>query len=1376
MNMPGARFRSFVSPMGVAMLLVSLSAFAQTTPPPAPQGGAPAVAKPAVAKPVEAAKPAPAPAKSAAAPKSAAEPKSAAAAKPVAMADEVDAFDYALLTPGFWAGEHYFEGRADALIPLFDCTERDGMLFFNGRGAWADEGEEEMNLGLVLRRRCLPGGGIVGLNTYYDSRWTREDAHYNQWGAGAEVLTKWIDARANYYLPEHKEEHLGSEEVVTVLDTKTVTRYDQYAVRDQLREKWNAYRYDTLQHDRYDFYAYPMKGYDAEIGALLPLGFQDVEARLFVGYYDFDERSGRNRDYGDTEISGLKGRVELRGWNRLFLDAEIYEDDDLFDSKFMFSARVRVPIGGGEGSADGLLADRLNEMVMRDPHIQIKSGTTLASSMSNEKTFVGKGDVLLLDDVVFAHADRGGPLEDGTAENPYDLIQEAVDKSEAINYPNVYVFGANNPYRENVMIENAVNLYGEGHQFGHGYPGLGVAPVVVGGRLLPKGKMIPPGLFNVFTQDPVLISGFHFAGDPWPLLINSKKADPVPMFSIGVFAESPGALIVQRSRFTDLMAGVVTVFDAPEPGFAIVQDNVFENVGAGVVGVAYSEAGMIVGGNTIQNSLLGVAAVGIGPDADLSALVQGNRILGASSDIGRYVAPDELVELHGGEAVFDAFGMAVPGEWPIPAIAGMAFGAYGGAQVSAGVFDNTVRGPLVGLAGLSLYGDSAQSSDLNIGIYGNTFAGGGFDPIYGLLRNHAGTIGAALIDMLGGPDLTNDEIVDLGTMLRDFLPESLGTDFGLAGILLGSVGDHAELSPVVVDNRVQDYLLGLGLLAADDGRVSDAQIVGNVFQDNFAGILGIAAVDGVIRRTTVGGNTIRVGGTDKLNAILDSIGYGDDYEIPNGGLLGIGFVSIDGSEIRHTQIRGNWISGAAVGVLGAAIYSDIDDFRVLDNTLSDNLLGVVGLAYGSSADIDGFVVRRNMIVGGGVVELIGIADALLGALGGDSFGVDLSLADLGIAGIGLFSLDDADFENFAITDNTIASQAIGIGLVSASFDEDDFSCLDYGVVRDNTIVDVWFGVLGYAQFGHLYELDIDRNTIVAGTDDIVGGILANQVGPAFGFDFTDFPGIAGMAFFVGERGELAYTVVRRNQVDGFIWGFLANATDEYASLDGLTIRRNLFTDNAVGIQVSGQQGASLEDVVIRENEIYGSAFGIIAAIDSDDTVRDTQSYMTVDIIGNTIAGNGNRIGQGFYGLEVLSEVAASDDALDSEKLWFWDGFADMPGDIGIVMPPELTAGGLDGAIPESYFDWEDQTANGFSGVLVSFNGVTEGGRARVRDNAISGYRNGMYAAVQNIDDADPISLRFLENTSAHNILVGDTADYALTQTGAGQDLFLNLFY
>ena len=1372
-----SRLCALVAELSVVLSSASLGVLAQTAPAPKPEPAKPAAA---VAKPVEAAKPA-----VAAKPVEAAKPagKPAETVKAAPMEDDVDAFDYAVLTPGFWAGENYFEGRADALVPLLRCAERDGMLFFSGRGAWADEGEEEANLGLVLRRRCLPGGGIVGLNTYYDSRWTRQDVRYNQWGAGAEVLTKWIDARANYYLPEHKEENLGSEEIQTVVSTKTVTRYDQYAVRDQLREKWNAYRYDTVQHDQYDFYAYPMKGYDAEIGARLPLGLEDFEARLFVGYYDFDERSGRNRDYGDTEISGLKGRFEVRGWDRLFLDAEIYEDEDLFDSKFMLSARVRVPIGGGEARAESLLADRLNEMVMRDPHIQVKSGTVLSTFFSNEKTFAGKGDVLLLDDVVFAHADRGGPLENGSAENPFDLIQEAIDKSEEIDYPNVYVFGANNRYRENVMIENAVNLYGEGHKFGHGYPGLGVAPVVVGGSSLWKGKVAAPGLFNVFTKEPVLISGFHFAGSPDTSLSIPKT--PIPDFNVGVFADSPGALIVQRSRFTDLPVGVVAVFDASDPGAAVIQENTFENVGIGVGGLAYSEGTLYVGGNTIQNALVGVAAVGIGPDANLAAIVQDNRVIGASTDVGGYVDKDMLVGLHGGESVFGEFGLGVPDAWPIPSIAGIAIGAYGGAQVSATVVGNTVRGPLLGLVGLSLFGDGVKKKDpvpstLDIGVYGNTFAGGGFDPLYGALRNHAGTIGAELIDLFGGPDLTDPEIVQLGAMVREFLPESLGADFGLAGIVLGAVGDDAELAPVVLGNRVDDYLIGLGLVAADEGRVSDAQIVGNVFQDNLAGILGISSMDGVIRRTTVQGNRIQVGGTDKLNAILDGIGYGDVLEVPNGGLVGIGFASIDGSEIRHTQIVGNQISGAAVGVLGAGIYGDIDDFRVLDNMLRDNLIGVAGLAYGGSADVEGFVVRRNAIVGGGVTELLDIANVLAGAIFHTSLGglldVDPSLPDLGIAGVGLFSIDDADFDDFAITDNTIASQAVGIGLVSASFDEDDFSCLDYGVVRDNTISDVWFGILGYAENGHLYELDVDRNTIVAGTDDIVGGIVANRVGPIFGYDFSDFPGIAGIAFLTGERGAVEYGVVRRNQVSGFLWGLLANARDEHSMIDGLAIRRNVFTDNAVGVQVSGQQGASLDGVEIRENTIAGSAFGVIASIDDDDTLRDTDSFMDVTIAGNMIAGNGNRMGQGFYGLEAMSEVAAADDALDSMKTWFWDGYADMPGDIGIVLPAELTTGGLGGAIPESYFDWEDQTAQGFSGVLVSFNGVTEGGAARVRDNTISGYRNGLYASAQDIDDADPISLRFRDNTSAHNILVADTADYTLLQTGAAQDLFQNLYY
>ena len=48
--------------------------------------------------------------------------------------------------------------------------------------------------------------------------------------------------------------------------------------------------------------------------------------------------------------------------------------------------------------------------------------------------------------------------------------QEGVDESAARNYPNVYVFGASGPYRENVLIGHDMSLYGEGCPVGRGAP------------------------------------------------------------------------------------------------------------------------------------------------------------------------------------------------------------------------------------------------------------------------------------------------------------------------------------------------------------------------------------------------------------------------------------------------------------------------------------------------------------------------------------------------------------------------------------------------------------------------------------------------------------------------------------------------------------------------------------------------------------------------------------------------------------------------------------------------------------------------------------------------------------------------------------------
>ena len=53
---------------------------------------------------------------------------------------------------------------------------------------------------------ALPGHDvIVGVNAFYDAIDSQFGNQFNQFGFGAEVLTKYVDWRFNYYLPEDKE-------------------------------------------------------------------------------------------------------------------------------------------------------------------------------------------------------------------------------------------------------------------------------------------------------------------------------------------------------------------------------------------------------------------------------------------------------------------------------------------------------------------------------------------------------------------------------------------------------------------------------------------------------------------------------------------------------------------------------------------------------------------------------------------------------------------------------------------------------------------------------------------------------------------------------------------------------------------------------------------------------------------------------------------------------------------------------------------------------------------------------------------------------------------------------------------------------------------
>lgn len=1469
---------------------------------------APVAAKPTVTAPVAAK---PAAAAPVAAKPTAAEPKAAVAAAstavPVAEEKEVEILDpeddLALLTTGVWAGEQYFEGRADVLIPIRSCDDGNGRLFLDLRGAWADEGEDELNLGLVMRRRCLPQGGILGLNTYYDARWTKEGAQFNQWGLGGEMLTQWIDMRANYYLPEHKEEYIGSQQERTLAEQKYKTDYTQYAQDNQLREKWSTYLEQTWLNNKYEFYTYPLKGYDAEMGVKLPLNFNsDFEARVFVGYYDFDHRSQAKYDSGSVDISGLKGRFEVRGWNKLFLDAEIYEDADLFDSKFMVSARYRISIGKDGPKGEGAINDRMSEMVMRDPHIQLRAGVNQIETTENTRSRVDKGDVLLLDNTIFVNADNVGDVgENGTGEHPFDLIQEGVNVAAAGSFENVYVFGARNEYRESVAIESGIGLYGEGLKFGHGYPGLGIAPVVRGN---PSSDFL--GAFNVYASDPVTIAGFDVVGGSpagGPSDLDMIANSPLLYPQVGVFAKTRSNLTLFDNNFQDLLAGVMIMQGANSD--VEIFDNSFKNVGAGILSMASGDSSLWVHDNTIENSLLGIAAIASGAGTSMGVAIHNNAISGNSSDVGKYIDPNFIANLFMSPQDFEDFGLEVPTAWPIPSVAGIVVASIDRAEMQADIVGNSLRGSLLGIVGvaaqdlnLDLFGlfglDFSpvpavfSPTRLDINLENNTIVGGGFDPIYQLAYAHAGTLAGLVLENFFNSNFSDEEIVAIGTMLRETLPSSLGTDFGLSGITLLAIGGDSSIeSSIVQGNTVRDYILGLGFASLDGASIRSLQVSENAFTDNFIGSLGLAIGSGSgIEDLTFVRNNFQIGGTDKLNNLLSGLWPNDNLQIPNGGLLGIGLATIgNGSSLARVAIDGNAISGALIGVLA---YCDnattLSDFVVMNNTMTENIVGIVGIANGNNATFKNAKILGNTIVGGGSDELLSLAGIILntGILGG-GFGYlglgDLDIPDGGILGIGLIALGnsdmsgalveannisgmlvgslayaddhscldnlvfrgnrftdnligfvgiangpDASFDNaliegntitgggsvallglvdsllqgsissylglgdlssytdkgvlgiglvglngsslegFYIVGNTVSDNLLGIGLLSSA-------SMNGGVVDGNNINGAWAGVLGIATDGSMDRVVISYNTITAGTDDLYAALVLPLLSDWLGEEVTAMPGIVGVGLYVTQGGSIDDSYIYSNTIDGFDWGVFANACGDTASLDELSVNGNVFDGNAIGIQVSGETGASIDELFIWNNQINNSTIGIIASI-SDDKGYDTSSDMSFYIGENSIAGSGDDFGVAFYALRLMSGNLTIDDDVDPDDVFFFDGINNVPEDFDAILPSSLQGIGTvaDDDIFD-YVDWNTTANEGFVGIVTSFRGV-DGGDSLIQDNTISGVRNGIFLAV---NDADHIDITARDNISANNRVVGDSGAFTLHLSGADQGVFEHLW-
>ncbi len=676
----------------------------------------------------------------------------------------------ALVSVGFRAWEHdNVEGIGDLLLPVYSL--RSGLLFLNPRTSFRGD-ENEMNLGVGYRHLLAERNMILGINAYYDRRETEANNRFNQAGFGLEFLSEWVDARANYYLPDG-----GKEKIITTVSGEPTEFSERSIDWDAPYGAGNAVYQRGLRVDsrtrvtpytQFIQYEQGLEGFDCEVGVRLPIPVvQDwSDVKVFAGYYRYDSDLS-------SVVDGWKGRLEVRALPALLVDAELFEDDDLNGSSYYIGARLQAPFDLAAwssrknpfaGTLDGFKPTRrggrpfdarLTEMVMRDPRVQTRLTEPHAITPFTVSELLEQTQKKLFDTVndslIYVDKDNVSGIEDGTFEHPFSTIGKAIAAAGG-NLNTVYVWDSAKAYKETVVIDvDGLSLIGSGTglEANGGYRfASGVYPLLEGpalADLLPKGTTsvkIPYATVNVQADD-VLISGLSFWGDLPNEVLRMLRRD---LSGQGLFASKdidPIEILLNAGVQLSAIMG----WDANN---LTVAGNVFRGKSIGVLNIAaplelatitssgkilpppmdkHTEHNLIVAENRFEENAIGVLSVGLGygfPAAGLNDTKTAKRELDDFPKIPANVSiigntfQDNLLgvgvaQIGGGLNVVLADNSFNNDKLPVGVAA--LIGNYDG-PMNAAVIGNTVRGNhTVGMGILQEYGA------LNAVIADNDFEG-----------------------------------------------------------------------------------------------------------------------------------------------------------------------------------------------------------------------------------------------------------------------------------------------------------------------------------------------------------------------------------------------------------------------------------------------------------------------------------------------------------------------------------------------------------------------------------------------------------------------------------------------------------------------------
>ncbi|MEZ0273415.1 MAG: inverse autotransporter beta domain-containing protein, partial [Roseimicrobium sp.] len=370
------------------------------------------------------------------------------------------------------------------------------LLFLEPYISWGEGGEVATSLGLGYRHLFgsqsvsaltkhdghqagfWEEGWYLGANVFVDMLDTEADNQFWQLGVGAEVGTRYIELRANYYIPlsekQLAEERRSRETFHTQRSSSSTSGgqsvtplNDPYAtgntvVQDAMFTNYNTRTTRTTTTTTtierlFQRFEEGMEGWDAEVAILVPGLDRWMDVMIIGGYYSFDNQPFGPQQGGTGNVEGWKAGVEIRPVPALIFSGTWYEDERLTGSDWTVGVQMQIPFEAGD-LGDGKnfwsrigdsfkprrrhLMERMAEPVTRqNTAVKIANSVKESEKVVAQKTSTSvkrttrvvsqsQQHLVLADDIVFVNNDgpvgngiqTGSSGGDGTAEHPVDTV------------------------------------------------------------------------------------------------------------------------------------------------------------------------------------------------------------------------------------------------------------------------------------------------------------------------------------------------------------------------------------------------------------------------------------------------------------------------------------------------------------------------------------------------------------------------------------------------------------------------------------------------------------------------------------------------------------------------------------------------------------------------------------------------------------------------------------------------------------------------------------------------------------------------------------------------------------------------------------------